>query len=262
MRHGSLWVALALCFSTASAMRADIVVNTSLNLTGFTITPTTGSAQISPGVGALVVAMAGDNLGESDAEFNFNTDGPTSTSAAVSLASASASADGSLLTTSSASVNIPSLDAAVLPTQTDGNSQLSGSFEIVDTTPGTNPVDVTFDATLTGSQSLFSDPYGISADSEVTFDLALPDLDSNGNFIGDGFLFYDNPVSIGSDTTSLTTVNKSLTNTASLLTNTEYSFFLETDAESDGFDSTPEPSSLLLMATLLVILTACRLRRA
>ena len=269
MRRGSLWLALTL--SLAPAMQAGVIVNTSLTLTSLTVTPNfgtdTGYVALIPGVYGSVYAQAADNLGEFDSNFSSNTDGPASTSAAVSLAAVSASADGSLLKASDAvGVNIPSLNAAVLPTSLDGNSQLEGYFELVDTTnSGMNPITVTIGATLTGDQYLFTDPYGISADSEVTFSLQLPEDDANGNPLGDSngnFLFYDNPVSIGSNTTSDTPLNQSLAQSASLLTNTQYFFFLETDAESDGYDSpAPEPGSLILMATGLAGFAAYRLRR-
>lgn len=248
MRRGHLWLALAL--SAAPAMRADVMVATSINLTSFTITPSSGTVQISD-VSTVVNAQAADDLGELDA-----TSGTTSTSAAVSLASASASADGSGFTTSSASgVNIPLINAAVLAGSTYGNSQISGEFEIVASPGGANPVNVSFGAVLTGNQSLFTDPYGISAASDVTFQLQVPGLTP------DPFLFYDNKITIGSDTTSSTPVDQTLSGSASLLTNTEYSFFLETDSESDGFAATPEPSSLLLMATLLASCAAARRMR-
>ena len=160
MRRGSLWLALTL--SLAPAVRAGVIVNTSLSLTNLQITPSfggdSGFVTFIPGVNVSVNAQAADNLGggELDSNSAFNTDGPASTTAAVSLAAASASADGSLLTASDAvGVNIPSLNAAVLPTSLDANSQLEGFFEIVDTTnPGTNPIPVTIGATLTGDQYL------------------------------------------------------------------------------------------------------------
>ena len=47
MIRRSLWL---LCIGITSVMRADIVVNIPLNLTGFAITPSPGSSEILPGV--------------------------------------------------------------------------------------------------------------------------------------------------------------------------------------------------------------------
>jgi hypothetical protein len=213
---------------------------TSLSLNSLTITPSlgtdSGSVEILPGVYGPVFAGVYDSLGELDTEFNFNIDGPASISAAVSLASASAAADGSLLTASAVSaVNIPDITANAA-TDPDSNAQLSGTFEIVDTTnPGTNPVSVNFSAALSISQSLLTDIYGVEASSEVTFQFSLPDIGAVP------FLFYDNPLSIGPSQSLSSSSSTTLSASTTLMTNTPYSFDLETDSESDGTSITPEP---------------------
>jgi hypothetical protein len=265
-RHLLVFAALLVICARA---RADVFVSTVLNLADFTITPSLGTVQIQSGLFALVNASAADNLGNSDAASGFNIDGPASTSTSPILApysSASASADAYTLTTSSASgVNIPgTLVATVLPTSTDGNSQLgpffSGVFDIASSTPGANPVNVSFGAVLTGNQYLHTNQQGILADSQVTFSLQLPDYATGS------FLFYNNPLSIGSNQTSGsisgTSVNETLSSSAVLLTNTPYQFFAETDAESDGVN-TPEPGYFVTLAAGLSLLFvfARRLRR-
>ena len=63
------------------------------------------------------------------------------------------------------------------------------------------------------------------------------------------FFFWTIRLSIGSKTTSDTPLNRSLTAIGFLAYKYAIFLFLETDAESDGFDSpTPELGSLMLMA--------------
>ncbi len=253
---------LALSLVACQAMRATVVVNTSLSLTSLTITPSlggdSGSVQIQPGVYGPVFAGVSDSLGDLDTEFNFNFDGPASTSASVPLAGAGAAADGSLLTASATSgVNIPGLNANAA-TNPNANAQLSGTFEIVDTTnTGTVPVSVLFSAALATNQSLSTDLQGISASSEVTFQFSLPDIPAVP------FLSYDNLLTIGPGQSESTTASPTLSGSTTLLTNTPYSFFLETDSESSGVDSViPEPSSLFLVIAGLALVAAIRAWRS
>jgi hypothetical protein len=251
----------ALAVAICPVMRAGTIVTTSLSLTSLTITPNLGGdsglVQIQPGVYGPVFVGVFDSLGDLDTEFNFNIDGPASISATVPLASASAAADGSLLTASATSgVNIPGLNANA-GTDPDGDAQLSGTFEIVDTTnTGANPVSVLFSAALATSQSLFTDAFGISASSEVTFQFSLPDIGAVP------FLYYDNLLAIGSGQSLSAASSPTLSASTTLLTNTPYSFFLEADSESNGADSAvPEPASVLLLASGLAALAVSRARR-
>jgi len=95
-------------------------------------------------------------------------------------------------------------------------------------------VNVTFNATLNGSQSLFTDSEGQFAASEIVFNFLLPDF---GNV-----LFLDNPLSIGPNSLLVSPLSTTLTNTLVLQTNTRYALIAEVDAESSGLNITPEPS--------------------
>jgi MYXO-CTERM domain-containing protein len=172
------------------------------------------------------------------------------------VASASAAVDGSLLTASATSgVNIPNINANAA-TDPNSNAQLSGTFEIVDTTnAGANPVSVLFSASLATSQSLVTTMYGMSSSSDVTFQFSLPDIGAVP------FLSYDNPLDFGSNQSVSTTSSPTLTQSTTLMTNTPISFFLETDSESDGGSMTPEPASMFLAAAGLAALAVRRSRR-
>jgi hypothetical protein len=256
---------LVCALSVIPAVRGGVIVNTSLTMTSLDISSGGAMAQILtgyPNVYATAFATAADTLGDSESLFDDNSiSDPAMASALVTLAGASAIASGTLLTASSASgVDIPSLDAAVLPTSTEGQATLAGTFMFSDNTGLANPITVSLTATLNASQSLSTDASGISADSEVTYQLLLLATDANGNYLGNSpFLFYDNPLSIGSDQMAAAGSPNPLTATASLDTNTPYTFFLETDAESDGVDSSaPEPAPVFLVATGIAALLAGR----
>jgi hypothetical protein len=250
----------ALGVAICQVMYAGTIVNSSLSLTHLQITPSLGTdsgfVQIQPGVYGPVFAGVYDSLGELDTEFNFNIDGPASISASVSLASASAAADGSLLTASAISgVNVPDITANAA-TDPNANAQLSGTFEIVDTTnTGTNPVDVLFSAALAASQSLVTTAYGNESSSEVTFQFSLPDIGAVP------FLSYDNALNFGSNQSVSVSSSPTLSASTTLMTNTPYTFSLETDSESDGGSMTPEPASMFLAAAGLAALAAGRARR-
>jgi hypothetical protein len=250
----------ALGVAICPLMHAGAIVSTSLSLTSLQITPNLGTdsgfVQIMQGVYGPVFAGVYDSLGELDTEFNFNFDGPASTSATVSLASASASANGALLTASAISgVNVPNITGNAA-TDPNSNAQLSGIFEIVDTTnTGMNPVNVLFSAALAASQSLVTTGYGNESSSEVTFQFSLPDIGAVP------FLFYDNALDYGANQSVSTSSSPTLSASTTLMTNTPYSFSLETDSESDGGSMTPEPASLFLVAAGLVALAVSRARR-
>ena len=95
----------------------------------------------------------------------------------------------------------------------------------------------------------------MSSSSEVTFQFSLPDIGAVP------FLFYDNSLDFGPNQSVSTAASPTLSQSTTLLTNTDYSFFLETASESDGGSMTPEPPSFLLIAAGLLPIMARRLKR-
>jgi hypothetical protein len=240
----SLVLASGLCLYPAAAP-ADVIVTTNLSLSGLQISPANGSLLILPGVLATASAQAQDSLGGADAQSNTVIDAATSASAATALANANAAASAVALTASATSgVNIPQITAfASSGANGDPFGSLFGQFEIVGTT---GSVFVQLKALLDYSQSLSTTGYGLSAFSEVIFNLLLPDLS------GAPVLFFDNPITIGPNDFNAAAGSPVLSAFVTLQTDTPYSFIAGVDAESSGLSQVPEPSSLFLAATVCV----------
>ena len=233
-------------FVLTPILRADLIVNTSLSLTKFQIIPSSGTLSVLPGLGASAFTSVYDSLGGFDQEFNSVTDDVTSASSATGLASATGAASAPGLTAGASSGVSLTGDAAAAGTNAGAPyGALSGFFQITDPTGNQNPVNVTFTAMLSISQSLSADQNGMDATSEVVFNLLLPDIDASP------FLSLDNPLEIGPGGSLSSSSTTTLSGTASMFTNTDYYVYVEADAESYGFNSTPEPSYGILSAILM-----------
>jgi hypothetical protein len=212
-----------------------VVVNTSLTLNQFTITPDSGSVQLILPITATAFAQAQDSLGGADANFDSEDNATASASALAFLANASGLADAVGFTgTATSGINIPDIDASATSV---GQGGIQGMLQI---TGATGPVNVSFAAALSASQFLQTNQYGISATSEVVFSFLLPDIS------GDNLLFYDNLLSIGPDQLINSSTSPNLTASATLQPDTPYFFIIGLDAESAGVDSVPEPATFVL----------------
>jgi hypothetical protein len=248
---GSLLVGIGLAF--APAARASVVVQSSLSLNTLQIVSSFGVVEILSPFSASAYVTGEDSssgFGTCPQQSQVN-DGPTSISCASAFANAAGSASStgdlasSLAASASSGIGIPNTTASASSTGQGGlggDFGGTGLFEILDSTnPTPSNVNVTFTAGLSGSQLLMTDAYGVSATSEIIFNLSLPD-------IGTTALFYDNPLSIGPSSSLNSPYSASPTDTVQLQTNTEYTLIVEADAESSGLNSTPEPSSIFLTA--------------
>jgi hypothetical protein len=239
--------------------QASTIVSTSLSLTSLQITSGIGTVEILSPLTASAFASAYDSLGGSDANFNSVNNTAASVSASTKLANASGGASASALTASaSGGVNIPGMLDATAGTSPGPYGSLSGTFEILDSASMTSPVNVTINAALSYSQSLMTDAFGEQANSEVIFQLNLPDVTASP------FLFLDNPLQIGPNTTLTAFGSPTLSGSTSslgLLTNTPYSIYIEADAESSAINTSPEPASFLLIGAGLLLIGARRQKR-
>jgi hypothetical protein len=202
---------------------------------------------------ASAFGQVSDSLGGSDSGFDFFEPGAASASASTTLANWAGSANATANTASSSSgVNIPGALAASAGTVPGGTyGDLQGTFEIMDTAGGNNPVLVDFSAALSGNQQLTTVGGGLSASSEVIFNLLVGSTTE---------LFLDSPLQIGLSNTLGNPISTTLTNSDTLLTNTQYFFDAQVDAEASAINAAPEPSSLCLAATVCLFVLA-RFRR-
>jgi hypothetical protein len=249
----SFVIAVGGCLYLTAAW-ATVDVTTTLSLNQLQILPASGSLLILPGVLATASAQAQDSLGGAAAQSNTVIDAATSASAVTALANANAAASALALTASAASgVHIPQITAfASSSANGDPFGSLNGSFEIVGTT---GPVSVQLKALLDYSQSLSTTGYGLSASSEVIFNLLLPDLS------GAPVLFFDNPLTIGPNDFKATAGSPVLSTFVTLQADTPYFFIAGLDSESSGLSQVPEPSSLFLAATVCVFFALLFARR-
>lgn len=235
-------------------LRAGVIVSSSLNLTQFQILPTAGSVQFISPTTASAFTQVFDTLGGFDQQFNTIDDGSTSASAATALAHAMAAASATALTASAASgVNIPELTAGAGTVPGSPFGSLQGFFQIVG---ATSPVSVQLKAFLAASQSLATTGSGQSADSEVTFSLLLPDISDTP------VLFMDNLLHIGPNDFRAASSSPTLSNLVTLMPNTPYFWIAQTDSESSGTNTVPEPESFLLGSAGLVLIAFWVARQA
>ena len=170
---------LVLVLSASAPAWADAVVNSFLNLTQLTISPSSGWLVILPPVTTSVFAQALDSPGGFDQE-----SGSASASAATLFANGSVTAQsgtGALRPMSSFPISFNDFASS------EGQALLFGMFEITGTTGSV----MTLSASFTGDQPLMTEGTGVSASSETIFPLTLPDISSLP------FLSFDSPPSIG-----------------------------------------------------------------
>lgn len=147
-------------------------------------------------------------------------------------------------------MNIP-VTASATATGQGEISAYAESFEIVD--PNNATASVTFSAAYNGAQSLFTDIFGVYANSEASFVLTLDN--------GDTPIFFDNPLTIGPSSSLVQPLSGTVTNSLTLQTNTPYAFDATADAESSGLNVVSEPSTITLAGLGLSVLGGLRLRR-
>jgi hypothetical protein len=254
MRRSISLAVPAVVFLFSIAVRADVIVSTSLSLTSLTITPAKGSVQLKSPFSASAFAQTQDSLGGSGQQFKTVNGGAASASASTSVTSATATASvPGLSASASGNVDIAEISAFAAATANGGPGSLMGSFEIVGTS---GSVTVDFAASLKGDQSLLTNGGGESAKSEIVFSLLLPGVSSSP------LLFYDNPLSIGPDSSTILPYSNKLTDAIMLKANTPYLLIGNVDSESSGLSKIPEPSLAVLAALALSALWFVRGRTA
>jgi hypothetical protein len=237
---------LILCFAWGlypAAVRADVVIDSSLSLTQLQIQPSAGSVQFLSPFNASTFTQVFDSSGGADQQFNTVNDGATSASASTTLVHATAAASALSMTASTtAGVNIPQITADAGTSPGSPYGLLQGFFEIVG---ATGPISVQLKASLDVHQSLSTSGGGQLATSEAIFNLLLPDIS------GDPILSFDNLLQIGQNDSIASSSSPTLSDFVMLPANTPLSLIFSTDTDVYTVSSVPEPSSFWLLLIVL-----------
>jgi hypothetical protein len=234
-------------------VHASVIVNSSLSLTHLQISPSAGSVQFLSPFNASAFTQVFDSLGGFDQQYNSVDDGATSAASATALVSATAAASAPALTASTtANLFIPQITASAGSNPGSPYGLLQGYFQIVGTT---GPVTVQLNATLNENQFVSTTGYGLSATSEAIFNLLLPDI------IDSPVLFFDDPLSIGTNASTADSSSPTLTASVTLQAGTPYYLIANADTDFHGSSMTPEPASWLLLLTGSIFCGLSALRR-
>jgi hypothetical protein len=237
----SLILLLTSLLALAPSALATAIATGSVSVTNLTITPTSGTVVFGTPWTAQSFAQAQNSLCGCDSQFNSSLGGTAQADAMVLFAQGHALTDASGLTLSASdAVNISG--AGVMAANAIGQSTLfNTAFSI---TGGSGSVDVTFSALLNMAQFLFTDPNGVFARNDTSFQLSID---------GQTLLFMDLSNQIGSNATLSDGFSGSLSDTVTLNFDQNYTLFGTAEDDPSGYD-TPEPPSgslLLLGAALL-----------
>lgn len=232
---------LALSISYAPLAHATAIATGSISVTNLTISPLSGTVVYSSPWTAESFAQAQNSLCGCDSQFNSSVGGTAQADAMVLFAQGHALTDAAGLTLSASdAVNISG--AGVMAADAIGQSTLfNTTFSI---SGGTGSVDVTFGALLNMSQFLFTDPNGVFAMDETSFQLSLD---------GQTVLFRDLSNHIGSNATLSDGFSGPLSNTLTLNFNQDYTLYGVAEDDPSGYD-TPEPpaGSLLVLGAAVI----------
>jgi hypothetical protein len=229
---------LSLCTSNALALA---IAQSNLSLINLTITPASG-------IVSFTGPWSADAFADADGAtaFNVTFDGVTIAFASSSsmFATASGSANPAQRTSvATSAVNIP--DGVEASSFATGRGSLYNTFSI---TGGTGAVGVTFSANLLGNLHVLTNNFGVSATTETIFAL---DLD------GSSLLFRHDILSIGPNSTLTLPIATTLSASQSLMFDTPYFVFIQTDSESRAVNTVnkvPDSSTVSGGAVMLALI--------
>jgi hypothetical protein len=225
----------------APAVHATAIATGSVSVTNLTISPSSGTVSFGMPWTAQSFAQAQNSLCGCDSQFNSSVGGTAQADAMVMFAQGHALTDAAALTLSASdAVNISG--AGVMAANAVGQSTLfNTTFSI---TGGTGSVNVTFSAMLDMAQFLFTDPSGVFAMDQTSFQLSLD---------GQTVLFSNLANSIGSNSSLSDSFSGTLSDTMTLNFNQDYTLTGFAEDDPSGYD-TPEPpaGSLLLVGAALL----------
>ena len=236
----------ALLFSGLSLLIARHAYATAMSMANITfslhITSDPGTSVVfSDNWTAEAFAQANNSLGQLQTPFDSSQTGTaTADTKGVTWADGHGQADPvHLIGGAQSNANIPGTTLGQASSQ--GQGTLFNFFEITTNDPNATDVQVDFSVDLAGGVSAFTDTNGLSARSEVIFDLEVDGARVNG-------LFLDSLLSINPNSPPAPGIPQMLSGSLTLQPDTPYFLLAEADAES-MVANTPEPSTLALMLT-------------
>lgn len=234
-------IILPFSFVLVPSGHASAIAIGSISVTNLTISPSSGMVVFGSPWTAQAFSQAQNSLCGCDSQFNSSVGGTAQADAMVQFAQGHALTDAAGLTLSASdAVNISG--AGVMAANAIGQSTLfNTTFSI---TGGSGPVDVTFSALLNMTQFLFTDPSGVFANDETSFQLSID---------GQTALFMDLANQIGSNSTLSDGFSGTLNDTVTLNFDQTYTLFATAEDDPSGYD-TPEPpsGSMILLGAALV----------
>jgi hypothetical protein len=221
----SVALVLSLFLSAGQLARATISVDATSSFGSVTIDPSSGASVTYP------TALQSSAFAQAGANGQYNSGASSTASSSDTppnggLATGSGTSSMSPLAGSSGATGWIPLNTVGFDTST-GRASANGVFEI---TGVSGPVNVTFSTEITGNLTLSSNPYGVYGEGENVFSLSLI-----GNSIPNGtpILFHDQILSIGPNQSQSGSFSDLLLKTTmSLMPNTPYNLWVESDSEA------------------------------
>jgi len=213
----------------------------SVSFSSLQITPAAGTILFTPPTAATATTQALNSFGNNDIDFS-NTLPIAQANAGVPSASASAMANATAF-----SANANSMSAATVPCSnvtfcssavSFGVASLSGTFVILG---GTGNVNVTISGLFTTLQSAMTDQFGLLAQSDVSYSIAVDDVLSFSNAF--------TVVAVGPNLSDQQSRMDQITAAVSLQFNVPHTISIEIRAQSFGINEgeIPEPATVVLL---------------
>ena len=219
-----------------SSVYAEAFSITLVNFNNLQITSSAGN--ITFGVWqASVFATAGQNSGGLIEETNTATStGLALATATVPFANATGEANATNLTSSA--VSLVDVGPCVCPASSTGRATLSNTFMVT----GVNgPVDVTISGMIASTQNLFTDVFGLFAQSQFSV-----------SFFVDSIAVFSMEfprITIGTNSIDSVLISQQLAGAITVQPDIQRTVTIVIQVDSSGFDAVPEPATAVLLLT-------------
>jgi hypothetical protein len=225
-----------------SSVYAEAFSVTLVNFNNLQITSSAGN--ISFGVWqARAFATAGNNLGGLNEQTNTDTSNNQAlATATVMFANATGEANATNLTSSV--VSLVDIGPCVCLASSTARATLFNSFMV---TAGADTVALNISGLVTSTQSLFTDQFGVFADSQF---IVTVFVDSFTVFSMEFPRF-----GIGTNSMDFLLISQQLAGAITVQSNVEHFVTITIQADSSGFDEVPEPATAVLLLSGLGCMT-------